>query len=240
MVAGRRNRRFFCFSNFYEPCNHPNSYAVIILGLRIVRPSVTVSLLPGYDLVRRQRRSILSDAHAAPRLLHSDLPFYYELGARFATSDTWYSPIPAMATKGLRPVAAETMPSSSAMGQTLMRRSSLGRMAASTARPAAGACPRREERSSSSHVPVTPGPRRYFTDSRMVPTAVSLPVPSPSISQGICMAPRDGVRVVARSAVAPASPYERWATEWHRMDSIYLWLMRMVPARSDIRLCSDQ
>jgi phospholipase C len=25
----------------------------------------------------------------------ADLPFYYELGARFATSDTWYSPIPA-------------------------------------------------------------------------------------------------------------------------------------------------
>ena len=45
-VSGRRNRRFFCFSNFYEPCNHPNLYAVIILGLRIVRPSVTVSPNP--------------------------------------------------------------------------------------------------------------------------------------------------------------------------------------------------
>jgi hypothetical protein len=44
--SSRRNRRFLCFSNFYEPCNHPNLYAVIILGLRIVRPSVTVSPNP--------------------------------------------------------------------------------------------------------------------------------------------------------------------------------------------------
>jgi hypothetical protein len=42
-VSGLRNQSCFAFSYFRKPCNHPNLYAVIIPGLRIVRPSVTVS-----------------------------------------------------------------------------------------------------------------------------------------------------------------------------------------------------
>ena len=60
MVAGRRNRKFFCFSNFYDPCNHPNLYAVIILGLRIVRPSVTVSPNPRASSLETERKTGLA------------------------------------------------------------------------------------------------------------------------------------------------------------------------------------
>jgi hypothetical protein len=58
--SSRRNRRFFCFSSFYEPCNHPNLHAVIILGLRIVRPSVTVSLTPRASSLETERKTGLA------------------------------------------------------------------------------------------------------------------------------------------------------------------------------------